>query len=342
MAATPDHRVRLASALDYLSASRQAELKESISLRLVSSAKQMLAGARPGGDARAAKQLLAAQLLSKRFDEGAIYSAVLQLRTTEKIVETSRSLTVAFSPDGRLLATGGYNGVRLWDTNTGRPVADLRGRTDEVTSVAFSPDGRLLATPGYGDQTVWLWDPRTDKTVWLWDPRTGEPVGDPLTGHTGDVSSVAFSPDGRLLASASNDGTVRLWDRDTGEPVGDLYPGQYMDSGAFSPDGRLLASASGTTVRLWAPRTGEPVGVPLTADTWWVHCAAFSPDSRLLASGGQDATVRLWRIAGRQDLCAKLTANMSRKQWREWVSPDIPYLKICDDLPIPPDDPEQT
>jgi WD40 repeat protein len=133
--------------------------------------------------------------------------------------------------------------------------------------------------------------------VRLWDPNSGQPIGQPLTGHTHGVWGVAFSPDGKLLATASADGTVRLWD----------------------------------------PNSGQPIGDPLTGHTGTVNSVAFSPDGKRLATGGgTDATVRLWPVFAdaASAMCAKLTTNMSHQQWRDWVSPDIDYIKACSDLPV--------
>jgi Tol biopolymer transport system component len=235
--------------------------------------------------------------------------------------------SVAFSPNGQLLASSGYdNTVKLWEVATGREVRTLLGHKDFVWPVAFSPDGRQVAS-GSKDGTVKLWEVATgqevrtltghkdgiealafspdgrllasgaavlDKSVKLWEVATGREVNS-LMGHGNGISSVAFSPDGRLLASGSYDRTIELWETATGRPVRTLTGhAEYVSTVAFSPDGRTLASGSyDMNIRLWNVATGQTVRV-LSGHSGYVMSVAFSSDGRWLASGSKDHTIKLW------------------------------------------------
>ncbi|MGH3804456.1 MAG: WD40 repeat domain-containing protein, partial [Pseudonocardiaceae bacterium] len=139
-------------------------------------------------------------------------------------------------------------------------------------------------------------------TVRRWDVVTGQQIGEPLTGHTGEVAEVVFSPDGRMIASASRDGTVRRWDVVTGQQIGEPLTGHTGEvvGVVFSPDGRMIASASRDgTVRRWGSGTGEQIGQPLTGRPHEVLSVAFTPDGKVIASVSSDGTVQQWENTGK-------------------------------------------
>jgi WD40 repeat protein/predicted Ser/Thr protein kinase len=237
---------------------------------------------------------------------------------------------VAFSPDGRRLASGHNDrAVRVWDRQSDGPPRLLTGHDMPVKNVAFSPDGRTIAS---SSQTgLRLWDAATgqprltiahtgaigglvftpdgetvlasgqDHMIHAWDRATGE-VRYVLKGHSDMVNDLALSPDGRALASASWDRTCMLWDLAARQPRAILRGHTAgVNTAAFSPDGRSVATASSdTTVRLWDAADGTARGI-LTGHILRVDGLAFSPDGRL-ASSAWDKTIRLWDTDSRQTL----------------------------------------
>ncbi len=211
---------------------------------------------------------------------------------------------VAFSPDGKLLATAYGDGtVRLWNAAAEQAVgAPLRADTGtaSVTGIAFSPNSTLLAT---------AYD---DGTVRVWNLRTRHAVGTPFRASTNSVSvtGVAFSPNGTLLATAGGDGTVRVWNAGGGQALLATYTGNVPVTGvAFSPDGTLLATAGGDgTVRVWNAGGGQ---APLATYTGNVPVTgvAFSPDGKLLATADADGTVGLWNTATGHEAGAPFSAE---------------------------------
>ena len=228
---------------------------------------------------------------------------------------TDRVASVAFSPDGKILASGGGTfdeTVKLWDVETNTNTATLEGHTDGVSSVAFSPDGKILAS-GVGDAFFPAFFPEpSDNRVTLWDVASGEPIAT-LGGHTGEVWSVTFSPDGTMLASAGGtfDNTVKLWDVDSGEPIASLEGHtDVVSSVAFLSDGTRLAAGSGLTILLWDVDNGDQITI--------LEGHALSSDGTRLAVVSEDAgTILLWDMETREIIA---TLEKHENYWFNSVS----------------------
>lgn len=272
------------------------------------------------------------------FDDFAIWETatgqpLLQLQ--DEALEYGNS--IAFSPDGRFLATAGVTQVILWDSSTGEKLFTLAGESVGTTvgynlgvgQISFSPDGQRLAVANMdGVSKVWdlaaqeelltlppdglpakaiAYSPNgrflatggDEGIVTLWDAIEGTQILTTTLG--GIIHSVTFSPDGSSMAAASEDGRAKIWDVPTGQELANLPRSSGMYDGVILADGRFATAGQDGVTRVWDPATGQQA-LALAASASTVIGVAGSPDGSLIATGSYDGSVRLWDAAPGHEL----------------------------------------
>jgi WD40 repeat protein len=260
-------------------------------------------------------------------------------------------------PNNVATSSGNDDTVQLWDVTTSHPKpigGPFGGAQGGTVWVAFSPDGKTLATIGDTDiNDVNDLEGSSSNSingtapagalVQLWDVATGRPtaIGSPFAGANGGAESVAFSPDGTMLATASDDGTARLWSVATHHQIGTPMTADsaYMKGVAFSPNGTLLATSSDDgTARLWDVATQQQIGTPIASEGLFLAQLKFNHAGTILATSGAVGSpdtggAQLWDVAFPHDLVGAVCAmagdeSLTRAQWATDV-PSEPYEQTC-------------
>jgi WD40 repeat protein len=225
--------------------------------------------------------------------------------------------SIAWRPDGAVIAVGGYKETRLINPTSQKLLATLPGNAEAVRALAFSRDGKRLAAAGGL--------PARKGEVKIWDVTAQTAVT--IAGHSDCIYAVAFSPDGATLATASYDKMIKLWDVATAKELRTLR--DHIDAIyalAFTPDGkRLVSGAADRSVKIWDVATGARL-YTLSDATDGINAIAISPDGTRVAAGGLDKTIRIWRLGEKEGAIENsLIAHEDAVLKLAW-SPDGKYL----------------
>ena len=272
---------------------------------------------------------------------------------------SSEAIAIAFSPNGELIASGSADhSIKIWNINNGQCLKTLSEHSKWVCSVKFSSDGQLLASSST-DSLVKIWDIDRgkclktlilgddnwifsvaftpddrvlgigclDSSIKLWDVKQSKWLKN-LSGYIYEIKSIAFNPDGKLLASVSHaniHGSIKLWDVKSASCLHTISDScNRTSSMAFSPDGeKIVTSGSDSLVKLWDIKSQKCLKT-FTGHKKWIWSVAFSPNGKMLASGSDDFSVKLWSL--KQENCLKTFSGHTDCIWAVKFSPDSKIL----------------